>query len=371
MQTGRQIKQPDAEEDTASMETVRILPEHLGRWQQSLADDGRDVKTIRLYRTTVSGFLDWQGGGELSRVQLHAYVRHLQTDHQTPGAEHTGLRPRTIRRTFTAMRSFWRYMKTQGVDLPALDSITLPRLDTAQRRVPSDTEVRAIFAAAERIGNEARSAHWRDWLRHRARAVLALLAGCALRRGELLALNETDLRELPTGWVVVVRRGKMGQARTIPVAEEHIGALKAWLRVRRERMQRLDHDALPLFHEDKGGRMGQHSLDSLWDAILRGAGLEDTGLTPHGLRHWAATSIIRRSSVKVAQAYLGHASPSTTLSVYAHADADDLRLAASGLAGTIHTPVEQAQKVSRAEAVTPTRSPGKRLRRSAKHMLGR
>lgn len=353
------------------METIRALTGHLGGWQQAMAEDGRDAKTIRLYRTTVSGFLEWHGLRPLGRVDLHAYVRHLQTEHQAPGADHTGLRPRTIRRTFTALRSFWRYLKTQGIELPALDAITLPRLDTAQRRVPSDTEVRALFAAAERIGSEARSAYWRDWLRHRARAVLALLAGCALRRGELLALNETDLRELPTGWVVVVRRGKMGQARTIPVAEEHVGALKAWLRVRRERMQRLDHDALPLFHEDKGGRMGQHSLDSLWDSILRGAGLDDTGLTPHGLRHWAATAIIRRSSVKVAQAYLGHASPQTTLAVYAHADADDLRSAAAGLAGTIHTPVEQAQKISRVEAPTPMRSPGKRLRRSARHMLGR
>ena len=371
MRTDQQITQSDAEGDTASMETVRILPEHLDGWQQSLADDGRDVKTIRLYRTTVSGFLEWQGVRSLTRADFHAFVRHLQTEHQTPGAEHTGLRPRTIRRTFTALRSFWRYLRTQGIDLPSLESITLPRLDTAQRRVPSDTEVRALFAAAERIGSEARSQQWRDWLRHRARAVLALLAGCALRRGELLALNETDLRELPTGWVVVVRRGKMGQARTVPVAEEHIGALKAWLKVRRERMARLDHDALPLFHEDKGSRMGQHSLDSLWAALLRGAGLDDTGLTCHGCRHWAATAIIRRSSIKVAQAYLGHASPSTTLLVYAHADADDLRSAASGLAGTIHTPAEQPQKVSRAESALPARSPGRRVRRSARHMLGR
>ena len=359
------------EDEDVPLETVRKLPMHLGGWEQDLSDNGRDPKTVRLYRATMLGFLKWHGDRPLSRAELHAFVRFLQLEHRADGADHAGLRPRTIRRTFTAMRSFWRYAKAQGIELPAIESITLPRLDTARRRVPSDSEMRMLFGAASRVGGEARSAEWREWLRARAGCVLALLAGCALRRGEMLALDVSDLRETPTGFVVQVRRGKMGGSRIIPLADEHVEAVRRWLKIHQIRAERLGHDATPLLLDDKGHRCGQHSLDSLWETLLELAGLEGTGLTCHGCRHWAATSIIKRSNIKVAQAFLGHQSPTTTLLVYSHASADDLREAASGLAGSIHAPVDRTQKVSRDREPVPDRGPSRRVRRSARHMLGR
>lgn len=53
------------------------------------------------------------------------------------------------------------------------------------------------------------------------------------------------------------------------------------------------------------------------------------GLVPHALRHTQATLLIGEGmDVKTVQARLGHASPSTTLSIYSHAiKANDRRAA--------------------------------------------
>lgn len=55
------------------------------------------------------------------------------------------------------------------------------------------------------------------------------------------------------------------------------------------------------------------------------------GLVPHALRHTQATLLIGEGAdVKTVQARLGHASPNTTLSIYAHAiDANDRKAAAT------------------------------------------
>ena len=58
-------------------------------------------------------------------------------------------------------------------------------------------------------------------------------------------------------------------------------------------------------------------------------GTRYSGLVPHALRHTQATLLIGGGSdVKTVQARLGHASPSTTLAIYAHAiEANDRRAA--------------------------------------------
>lgn len=65
------------------------------------------------------------------------------------------------------------------------------------------------------------------------------------------------------------------------------------------------------------------------DGKLHIRGKDYHGLVPHALRHTQATLLIGAGAdVKTVQARLGHASPSTTLSIYAHSiEANDVRAA--------------------------------------------
>src|SRR4051812_38124681 len=51
----------------------------------------------------------------------------------------------------------------------------------------------------------------------RDRAVLALLVGCGLRRGEVSALTADHVQQRDGRWVIVDLRGKHGRVRTVPV----------------------------------------------------------------------------------------------------------------------------------------------------------
>ena len=67
-----------------------------------------------------------------------------------------------------------------------------------------------------------------------------------------------------------------------------------------------------------------------FDTAAERAGL--AGITPHGLRHTAASlAIAAGATVVVVQRMLGHSSPSVTLDVYSHLFADDLDTVATRL----------------------------------------
>src|SRR5437868_2698514 len=62
----------------------------------------------------------------------------------------------------------------------------------------------------------------------RNRAMLALLIGCGLRRGEVLALRCDAVQRREAHWVIVDLRGKAGHIRTVPMPSWVKAAIDAW-----------------------------------------------------------------------------------------------------------------------------------------------
>jgi len=62
----------------------------------------------------------------------------------------------------------------------------------------------------------------------RNRATLALLIGCGLRRGEVLALRCEAIQRRDDHWMIVDLRGKGGHIRTVPVPLWVKAAIDAW-----------------------------------------------------------------------------------------------------------------------------------------------
>jgi integrase len=64
----------------------------------------------------------------------------------------------------------------------------------------------------------------------RNRAILAMLIGCGLRRGELLALRVDAIQLREEHWVIADLLGKAGHIRTIPIPAWVKAAVDAWKR---------------------------------------------------------------------------------------------------------------------------------------------
>lgn len=138
-------------------------------------------------------------------------------------------------------------------------------------------------------------------------ALIRMLAYTGARVSELCGASTSNLRtELGERVLVVIRKGGIRCALDVPVAAAE--ALDRHLAGRTG----------PLFETRHGERMKPHQVSYRVKVLAREAGLDGKRLTPHGLRHTAATLAMRQcKDMRAVQEMLGHRQISTT-SRYVH-----------------------------------------------------
>lgn len=159
----------------------------------------------------------------------------------------------------------------------------------------------------------------------RDRAMLELLYSSGLRISELRNLDVADL-DL-TGGTVLVRRGKGGKDRLVPIGKSAIRALEEYLQDARPLLTKLPGAQALFLSCSRGGNLGKRTTTEQLSARLRKA-VAVSGLTrpvsPHTLRHTMATHLLRAGAdVRRVQEILGHASVETT-EIYTHVAVRDL-----------------------------------------------
>ena len=264
-----------------------------------------------------------------------------------------GLRPRTLRGALYPVRNLFALAVERGwrPDNPA-SGLRLPKKDAPVRATVTDDEIAQLLAGCEREPDAARGTM--------LKAVLSILAYAGLRRQELLDLKviDVDLRE----GKVTVRSGKGGKDRTVYVCADGVEALRAWLAVR----PRARHPYL--FVTDARRRLGGAGLRRLMEDAKCLAGLRDhANIKPHGLRHAAATRLLRNGAdLRSIQQFLGHSQLQTT-AVYLHTDERQLRrIAELGGLGAPPPPREAPEPGRRERGFASRRrraAPGSRTRR--------
>jgi integrase len=115
-------------------------------------------------------------------------------------------------------------------------------------------------------------------------AILAMLIGCGLRRGELVALRVDSIQSREERWVIADLLGKAGHIRTIPIP--------AWVRTGVEKwMHASGITNGALFRSiDKRGRVWGTGMTPkvLWEIVKADAARADIPkLAPHHLRRYA------------------------------------------------------------------------------------
>lgn len=157
------------------------------------------------------------------------------------------------------------------------------------------------------------------WLEHPVRVWL----GSGLRRGEVLGLDQRDL-VLDAGFVRV--RISKTMVRAVPITDDAVDALRSAVHA----APRVGPKEPVFFAPRTGHRMRGDSVTHALPRILADAGLGH--LTPHALRHGAATIMLADgASMRVISEQLGHRNPSMTAKVYAHVIPESQRTALRSL----------------------------------------
>ncbi|MDF3280441.1 tyrosine-type recombinase/integrase [Gordonia sp. N1V] len=197
--------------------------------------------------------------------------------------------------------------------------VNLPRVKHAKRRYLTAAQVEELATAAE------------GW-----RPLVLLLAYTGLRWGEMAALQVADVdmlrRRLHVARAVTVVDGRFvwgepkdHEQRWVPIPKSVAAELANHMAGKRR-------DDLVFKGERSGGPLRVKAARESWfdDAVV--AAKCPDGLTPHELRHTAASlAISAGASVLAVQRMLGHAKASMTLDVYSDLFDDDLDSVATAL----------------------------------------
>ena len=191
--------------------------------------------------------------------------------------------------------------------------------------------------------------------------LVRLAADTGARRGELAALHVSDLtgralticRALSAG---VVTTPKSGRSRTLTVGASTAAMWNTLIEGWTKRSGEPVGPWLFSAHADHRTRLGAEALGHRFDRFDRvrdAAGIPDATL--HRLRHSVATFLVAHGQILQAQARLGHADPSITLRVYAHALPDTDYSVADAIDDHLH-PQPNRRPPADAARGTPSRS---------------
>ena len=143
----------------------------------------------------------------------------------------------------------------------------------------------------------------------RDRAILAVLLGCGLRRGEVAAVSVAQFRIVEDRWVIADLVGKHGRIRTVAVPIWAKTAVDEWCRAGSIMTGRLFRQ----INKSSAVTGEGFSAQAVYDIVLEHARNVDPDVRPHDLRRsFARLAHEGQAPIEQLSMTLGHASIATT-----------------------------------------------------------
>ncbi len=140
-------------------------------------------------------------------------------------------------------------------------------------------------------------------------ALLEFLYATGARVSEAVGV---DLGHIDLEDKVVIVTGKGAKQRLVPIGGKAVVAVSRWLPDRMN-LVRSSQRGDPLFLNLRGRRLSRQGIFDVVRANARKAGIQEEKVSPHVLRHSAATHMVEAGAdLRTVQEILGHATISTT-----------------------------------------------------------
>ncbi len=291
-------------------------------------------ETLRTYRTALRDYLAWAWpeGSPGPRVPLlkassddiDRYLNGLQTKGGNLPENSRPLRPASVATYLAGVRAFYRALEWAGAAVAPEDvhapSDPTPR-EERRPALPIELYEQLLYHLDDA----------EDLTKTRDRAMVRLMAEAGLRISETVHLDVDDF--LPAERLLIIRSGKGGKQRTVPLSRSLTAELGRWLRLRAG----IAAAAEPALFVNTGGRKNKGrrlSPSLLRKRLARYYGELGFPKRYHGahmLRHTAGTRFYRATKdLHVTARLLGHSNVNTS-AIYAKMDLEGLRAAVDGL----------------------------------------
>jgi len=271
-------------------------------------EQGTSPRTLEAYRRDVERLVDYtRTKGGLSPVDitsrmLREFVYHLKD---------VGLAPSSIRRNISAVRTYFRFLLSDGV---------VARDPSERLETPKRWRTLPDVLTVDEVTRLISSPTLDDPLAFRDRAMLELAYGAGLRVSEWITLGVRDVL-LEDKLVRVF--GKGSKERLVPIGRSAIGAVATYLRELRPKLEKGAGKGV-LFLNARGEPLTRMGAWKILRKHVDRAGITKD-VSPHTLRHSFATHLLEGGAdLRAVQEMLGHADISTT-QIYTHVDREYLR----------------------------------------------
>jgi integrase/recombinase XerD len=283
-----------------------------GRWIDGFVDYARSEchladNSVAAYRRDLTRFFGWLAGRHVAAMTIQDLADYAAWLHTRK------LAPASIARHIASLKIFCRYLQLEGVlrENPAELLGSQKLWERVPHAVAEPTVARLLEAPIAADG------YWR-----RDRALLEMLYATGCRASEVsdLLLADVHLDER-----FCRCRGKGNKERVVPIGEQAVASVRAYLEHERPPLIAQLTTAPPwLFVTRRGLRLRRERIWELFKKYAARAGI-DADRSPHSLRHSFATHLLAGGAdLRQVQEMLGHASIATT-QIYTHVDPTRLK----------------------------------------------
>lgn len=273
-----------------------------------LLEKGLSENTREAYLRDVSRFLDFLGERRLPPTEVTLETLHDYTLLLTE----MGIASRSISRMHSALRSFFRFLQTDGfLENDPTELLESPKTGRRLPEVLTISEVDALLQAVDMSQPFGR----------RDRAIIEMLYSCGLRVSELCNLSMTDLY-LEEDFLRVT--GKGDKQRLVPISPRAKQELELWFEERQEITPRPGEEDYVFLSHLRRKHLSRITVFHNLQNYAHIAGITKA-ISPHTLRHTFATHLLEGgANLRAIQAMLGHETIATT-EIYTHIDRSYLR----------------------------------------------
>lgn len=299
------MAQVEAETDGLSSSIEKFL-EHL-RVVRRLSPH-----TISAYQTDLKIF---HAHCQQQSISSPAEIDTHQVRQYAAGLHRSGKAPKSIQRALSSIRTFFNYYNqypasgAAKTDFNPADDVAAPK---AIRKLPETLDVDQVKQLLDNRKHQP-TAHTQSALMLRDAALMETIYAAGLRLAEIAALDIADI-DFDEGLVRVT--GKGSKERILPLGNEALTALRAWLAVR---ALLANESESAVFVSQRGSRLSHRAIQQRLKSASQYLEHQQN-LHPHMLRHSFASHMLESSGdLRAVQELLGHANLSTT-QIYTHLD---------------------------------------------------
>lgn len=251
------------------------LDEAIKDFKLAAKAEGRAKKTLDLYNYVFGRFVDYLDYtpqvGNLSPNDLRHYLANLMDE---------GLKNTSVGIHHRVLKAFFNWLVEEGhLNSSPVANVKEPKTPRKFPRILDEEQVNKLLKTAK--------SESRDWSGYRNYTIILTFLDLGLRLNELINARLNDLNIRQRSLKVM---GKGAKERKVFLGKKLNKSLKHWLKIREEKDRIWDDN---IFISERGEKMKDRNLQRRITTIQKKAGLEDIKVSPHVLRHTAATLAVK------------------------------------------------------------------------------